>query len=84
MNYEIKFLHGAVKQLELLPNRDYLAVKSKIISLSQNPRPDGCSKLKGREGYRVRQGNYRIIYDIFDDILIVRIVRIGHRKEVYR
>jgi mRNA interferase RelE/StbE len=84
MNYEVKILRGAVKQLELLPNSDYLAVKSKIISLSQNPRPPGYIKLKGRQGYRVRQGNHRIIYDIFDDVLIVRIIRIGHRKDVYR
>jgi mRNA interferase RelE/StbE len=84
MNYEVKILRGAVKQLESVPNTDYLAVKSKIMSLSENPRPDGYIKLKGRQGYRVRQGNYRIIYDILDNVLIVRIIRIGHRKDIYR
>jgi len=84
MIYEVKILSGAIKQLEVLPLRDYKALKSKITSLSKNPRPRGCEKLKGRSGYRIRQGNYRIIYDIFDNILTVRVIRIGHRKEVYK
>jgi mRNA interferase RelE/StbE len=84
VNYEIKILRGAIKQLELLSKSDYLAVKSKIESLSVNPRPAGYIKLKGREGYRIRQGRYRIIYDIFDNILTIRVLRIGHRKDVYK
>jgi len=84
VNYEIKILRGAIKQLELLSAHDYKAVKSKIFQLSENPRPEGCKKLKGRTGYRVRQGNYRIIYEILDDILVVQVIRIGHRKELYR
>jgi len=69
MTYEVKILRGAIKHLELLPSADYFAVKLKILSLAKNPRPVGSLKLKGRQGYRVRQGNYRIIYDIFNDIL---------------
>jgi mRNA interferase RelE/StbE len=84
MIYEVKILSGVIKQLEVLPLRDYKALKSKIISLSKNPRPRGYEKLKGRSGYRIRQGNYRIIYDIFDNILTVRVIRIGHRKDVYK
>lgn len=84
MNYEVKILRSAVKQLENLSRTDYLAVKSKIVSLSVNPRPKGCLKLKGRSAYRIRQGNFRIIYDIFDNILTVRVIRIGNRKDVYR
>jgi mRNA interferase RelE/StbE len=84
MIYEVKILSGAIKQLEVLPLRDYKALKSKITSLSKNPRPRGCEKLKGRSGYLIRQGNYRIIYDIFDNILTVRVIRIGHRKDVYK
>jgi mRNA interferase RelE/StbE len=84
MIYEIKILRGAIKQLESLPLKDYEAVKSKIIRLGENPRPRGCEKLKNRPGYRIRQGKYRIIYDVFDNILTVRIIRIGHRKNIYR
>lgn len=55
-----------------------------IESLSDNPRPAGCKKLKGLYGYRVRVGNYRIIYDIIDNKLIVEVIAIGHRKDIYR
>jgi mRNA interferase RelE/StbE len=54
-----------------------------IILLENNPRPQGCKKLQGRSGYRIRVGNYRIIYEIIDNILIIDIITIGHRKEVY-
>jgi mRNA interferase RelE/StbE len=55
-----------------------------IISLADNPKPQGCKKLKGRDGFRVRVGNYRIIYDVNDKILIVDVMDIGHRKDIYR
>ncbi len=84
MIYEVKILRGAIKQLESLSPNDYYAVKSRILSLANKPRPSGYIKLKGRQGYRIRQGSYRIIYEIFDNILTVRIIRIGHRKDVYR
>ena len=54
-----------------------------ILNLANNPRPQGCIKLKGREGYRIRKGDYRIIYDIYDKILIVEIIAIGNRRDVY-
>jgi len=82
--YEIKILRGAIKQLGLLSTQDYKAVKSKILQLAENPRPDGCKKLKGRPGFRIRHGNYRIIYEIHDYILVVRVIRVAHRKDVYR
>jgi len=84
MTYEVKILRGAQKQLEALPPANYKAVKVKIASLSSNPRPFGCEKLKGRQGYRVRQGNYRIIYDIYDNILTVEVLRVGDRKDIYK
>jgi mRNA interferase RelE/StbE len=84
MTYEVKILRGAQKQLELLPRADYKAVKTKIYTLADNPRPFGCEKLKGRAGYRVRQGNFRIIYEIYDKTLTVEVVRIGDRKDIYR
>jgi mRNA interferase RelE/StbE len=58
-------------------------IKFFINQLAKNPRPQGCKKLKGRNGYRIRQGNYRIIYEIKDSILTVFILAAGHRKEIY-
>ena len=84
MTYQIKILRGAQKQLEQLSKADYKAVKARIEILANNPRPYGCEKLKDRDGYRVRQGNFRIIYDIHDKILTVEVLRIGDRKDVYK
>jgi mRNA interferase RelE/StbE len=84
MAYTLRILRGAQKQLEELPEKDYRIVKAKILSLTDNPRPHGCEKLKNRVGYRIRQRNYRIIYDIYDKILVVEVLRIGDRKDVYR
>ena len=83
MTYEIKISRGAVKQLASLPRSDYIAIKLKILSLSNDPRPDGVKKLKGRSGYRIRQGKYRIIYNIHDKTLTVIVLRVQHRKDVY-
>ena len=83
MIYSIKILRKAQKQLLTLPKSDYLRVKDKIKSLAYDPRPSGCKKLTGREAWRVRVGNYRIIYQIDDNELIVTIIKIGHRKDVY-
>jgi len=58
-------------------------IKEAIYSLADNPRPAGYKKLKGRDGYRIRVADYRIIYDIFDSELIVDIITLGHRKEIY-
>ncbi len=84
MIYKVEILRIAVKQLEILPAKDYRAIKSKILALGVDPRPHACRKLKGRDGFRIRHGNYRIIYDIREDILTVRVIRIGHRKDIYR
>jgi mRNA interferase RelE/StbE len=84
MAYTLRILRGAQKQLEELQEKDYRAVKAKIELLKDNPRPFGCEKLKNRMGYRIRQGNYRILYDIYDNILLIEIIRIGNRKDVYR
>ncbi|WP_460694625.1 type II toxin-antitoxin system RelE family toxin [Mucilaginibacter puniceus] len=53
------------------------------MQLSSDPRPNGYRKLKGRDGYRIRVGNYRVIYEIFDNILTVDIITLGHRKDIY-
>ncbi|MFW5755050.1 MAG: type II toxin-antitoxin system RelE family toxin [Tangfeifania sp.] len=84
MIYKVVILRNVVRQLEKLPAKDYHAIKLKILALAENPRPGGCEKLKGREGFRIRHGNYRIIYDIQETILTVRVIKIGHRKDIYR
>jgi len=82
--YSIEIDRYAVKQLKSLPNEDIEKIKSKILELGKNPRPSGYIKLKGTEAFRVRVGNYRIIYEINDKDFVVIIVAIGHRKEIYK
>ena len=82
--YSVSLTKTARKQLDKLPNSVAEPLLDAIKQLSFNPRPNGCKKLKGRDGYRIRKGNYRILYDIFDDKLIVIVIGIGDRKEVYR
>jgi len=83
--YRIEFKPSAAKALEALPRRDQRRLLAKIEVLSVTPRPAGCEKLEGLPDlYRIRSGDYRIIYQIYDESLLVLIVRIGHRREVYR
>ena len=81
--YRIAIKKSAAKELHSLPNRDLNKIIEKIQDLSNNPRPPGCIKLSDKERYRIRVGNYRILYSIEDDILIVYVVKIGHRKDIY-
>lgn len=82
--YDIIVKHSAQKELEAIP-KVYLAPITKLIaSLANHPRPNGAEKLSGDEKYRIRKGPYRIIYSIHDTELIIWVVKIAHRKEVYR
>lgn len=81
--YDVVVGKSVLKQLEKIPLPDYKKIKSALINLASNPRPRGYLKLKGRDGYRVRVGNYRIIYQIQDAKLIVFVITIAHRKDVY-
>ncbi|MES2837444.1 MAG: type II toxin-antitoxin system RelE/ParE family toxin [Bacteroidota bacterium] len=81
--YQLLIEKQVQKQLEKIPAADYQSVKIAIINLAKNPRPTGYKKLKGRPGYRIRQGNYRVVYDINDQILTVFILAAGHRKDIY-
>lgn len=83
MVYSILFSRNAVKELEKISEPFYTGVKNAIAALSINPRPAGFKKLKGRNSYRIRIGSYRVIYDIIDNELIVDIITLGHRKDVY-
>ena len=83
-SYSILLTKSAAKELESVPTRDRQRIATKIGRLADNPRPMGAEKLSGDEKYRIRQGNYRILYEILDTELIVTVVRIGDRREVYR
>jgi mRNA interferase RelE/StbE len=83
MTYTLNFSKKALKELEKINDPFYSNVKEAIAHLTTNPRPQGYKKLKGRPGYRIRTGNYRIIYEIFDNILLVDVIDLGHRKDVY-
>ena len=82
--YKIYIKPTAVKELKKIPKQDVSKIIEKIRSLSSNPRPPGCEKLSSDEKYRLRQGRYRIVYSIADDKLVVLVIKIGHRKNVYR
>jgi mRNA interferase RelE/StbE len=83
-SYELVFRKSVAKDLRAFPKQDIKRIMQRIRSLAGDPRPAGCEKLSGQERYRVRQGVYRIIYEIEDDRLIVLIVKVGHRRDVYR
>nr|WP_230967852.1 type II toxin-antitoxin system RelE/ParE family toxin [Nostoc sp. WHI] len=78
-------MKGALKQLKKLSPELQERIQGRIDDLATEPRPNGVKKLKGKESaYRIRVGEYRIIYDIFDDILMVNVVEVGHRSKVYK
>ncbi len=82
--YRITIKKSAAKELEAIPKKDLQRIIKRIQSLAENPRPRGSKKLSGQEQYRIRQGDYRIVYSIKDKDLLVDIVKIGHRREIYR
>jgi mRNA interferase RelE/StbE len=85
MAYQIVFSKSAQKELDKLPKVFGLKVLSKIEGLADNPRPNGCKKLEGAgNNYRIRINDYRVIYSIYDRELIVDIIKIDDRKQVYR
>jgi mRNA interferase RelE/StbE len=82
--YRIVFRKSVAKDLRRIPNQDLRRILAVIDSLSEEPRPSGVERLSGQERYRVRQGSYRIIYEINDREVVVVVVKVGHRKDVYR
>ena len=81
--YKVFIEKAVYKELKNIPERNYQKIMASIASLANDPRPPGCKKLKGRSGYRIREGNYRVIYEINDKILTVTVVEVGDRKEIY-
>jgi mRNA interferase RelE/StbE len=83
--YRVEIARRAVKALVALPRKEQQRVRAAIDLLADNPRPPGCVALTGETHvYRVRVGDYRIVYEVFDDRLVVHVVRVGHRRDVYR
>lgn len=82
--YELLFKESVYKELKVLSKADLKKILSKIEDLAQDPRPPGSQKLSGLELYRVRQGKHRIVYSIKDQELVVHVIKVGHRKDVYR
>jgi len=81
--HTILILPSAQKQLSKLPNAIATRIEDKLLELEQDPCPPGCKKLRGRDAWRIRIGDYRVIYEINDGRLIVTVITIGHRREVY-
>ncbi len=81
--YSIEFRKSVEKDLGAIPRKDQVRVLTRIAALADDPRPSGCKKLSGQDRYRLRQGNYRILYEIIDQRLIVVVVKVGNRRDVY-
>jgi mRNA interferase RelE/StbE len=82
--YELRIKRSVTKDLGSLPKKDVQRIVEAINGLADNPRPPQSLKLSGDEKYRLRCGVYRVLYEIQDDVLIVCVVKVGHRKDVYR
>ncbi len=83
-SYRLLIQRSAAKELEALPSKDRSRIVAKIEGLGDKPHPPGSEKLSGEEKYRLRQGDYRVLYSIQDASTTVTVVKIGHRREVYR
>ena len=81
--YKLVIKKSAAKELEDITKKELRKIVKRIRSLTQDPRPKGCQKLSGQSRFRIRQGDYRILYSIDDENRVVDIVKIGHRREVY-
>jgi len=82
--YKVFFRESVEKDFAAIPKNDSKKILQRIRTLTEDPRPSGCEKLTGQERYRLRQGRYRIVYSIQDKDLTVWVVKLGHRKDIYR
>ena len=83
VKYKIEIKRSAIKEIKKLPSKDLKKILAKISSLADNPRPKGCVKLYADEKYRISIGIYRILYEIKDKLLVIIVVKVAHRKDVY-
>ena len=82
--YKLFFKKSVQKDFDAIPKKDLIRILNRIEALAEDPRPHGCEKLTGQERYRLHQGQYRIVYSIQDNELSVWVVKVGHRKDIYR
>lgn len=82
--FELRFKPSVAKDLRGVPKSDVRRLLNRIESLRDEPRPAGCEKLTGRELYRIRQGVYRVVYCVDDDRVVIEVIKVGHRRDVYR
>jgi mRNA interferase RelE/StbE len=84
VKYQVRIIPSAEKEMDKLPALIHRRISRKILSLEDNPRPTGAKKLSGREEYRLRVGDYRVVYTIDDKVHVLTVFAGGHRREVYR
>ena len=82
--YKLQIKKSAEKELRKIPKRELIKIINKIQNLSEDPHPVGSIKLSNQEKYRLRIGNYRVLYKVEDNILTIFIIKVGHRKDIYR
>jgi mRNA interferase RelE/StbE len=82
-SYEIRFKRSVAKDLRVIPRKDVKPILNTIDGLAMDPFGPGCKKLAGQDYYRVRQGNFRVIYEVLNDVLIIHIVRVAHRSRAH-
>ena len=83
--YSVEIARQAIKSIAKLPRQEQQWIRAAIDLLADEPRPPGCAALSGEDSaYRVRVGDYRIVYEVFDERLVIQVVRVGHRRDVYR
>ena len=82
--FEITFRPSVAKDVKGIPATDMKRILGRINALAEDPRPPGSIKLSGKEYYRIRQGDYRIIYEIIEERVVIVVIKIGHRRDVYK
>ena len=82
--FKIFFKKSVENDFKGIPKKDLVKILERIEALAKDPRPPGCEKLSGQQKYRLRQGRYRILYSVQDDELTIWVVKVGHRKDIYR
>lgn len=82
--YRLLIKRSVAKDFRAIPKKDVQRILKRIPNLADEPRPDGCEKLTDQERYRVRQGSYRVVYEIKDDMLVIIVGKVAHRSEAYR
>jgi len=83
-SYKLVFKKAVSQDLQPIPNKDVVRILRRVDALQEDPRPAGSEKLSGQDRYRIRQGVYRIIYEVADELLVVTVVKVGHRRHVYK